>query len=81
MNPEDDYRNSPTIPDRYKRPDSWPHAFAPGESRTDDSTGYQITKMYCTYCHRTYWMNKEPRPVGVCPARNDKSEYRRLGVD
>lgn len=77
MNPND-YRNSSTIPDRYKNKDSWPHTFAASNDMKHDERGKVITKMYCTHCHATFWQGRDQRPTGVCPARKDSSEMKRL---
>lgn len=66
------------IPDKYQAADSWPHSFAKGETKLNDSNDGLITRMYCTHCNVTYWYGLESRPTGKCPARNDKQEYRRI---
>ncbi len=69
------------IPDRYQRKDSWPHMF----SRTNETKQVSETakgiKFYCTYCHKEWWQGLDARPLENCPARTDKSEYKRLGVE
>lgn len=67
------------IPERYQQKDSWPHQFMRTEEKKFGERG-EATRYICQFCYLDWW-NVYPRPVGACPARNDKSEYRRLGVE
>lgn len=68
---------------------SWQHQFTrtnitreTGRASLVEMTDNVIaTKYICVHCTKEYWQGEEPRPSGDCPARNDKSEIRRLGVD
>lgn len=72
------------IPSRYQKKDSWPHVFA----KSNDFRGIKegvVFKQFCFHCHKEWWPNHPERPtnrpIERCPARTDKSEYSRLGVD
>lgn len=74
------------IPQRYLGKDTWPHVFVrTGETRALPPIDRRIVpgprmaiKNYCRECHKEWWVGLEPRPLEVCPARNDKKERRRL---
>lgn len=66
------------IPLIYQQKDSWPHVFYKVGSLTQGDDGLPIQRNVCFHCHLEWKMGQEPRPIGRCPARNDKSEYRRI---
>lgn len=66
------------IPERYLQKDSWPHQFVKTGSLKPGNDGLPIQEHFCVYCQQIWKMGQEPRPVGTCPARKDKSEYKRL---
>ena len=70
-----------SVPDRYQRKDSWPHGFTRTTETKQVSETAKGILYYCTYCNIKWWNGLEPRPLNNCPARTDKSEYTRLGVD
>ncbi len=76
-----------TVPALYQAKNNWPHTFTRTGKQTqigtNDDTGMPIyaQEMICTHCHITYMNQMQPKPVGACPARNDRKEYKRLGVD
>lgn len=37
--------------------------------------------MICVHCHTQWMKGRDSQPVGSCPARSDKSEAKRLGID
>lgn len=68
----------------------WDHQFTKngkeiqiGEEKFLDNTMRPIyaQPMHCVHCDKEYVQGRDPRPVGPCPARNDKREAKRLGVD
>jgi hypothetical protein len=67
------------IPDRYLQRNAWPHVFAKTKITKDGPRGL-ANKHICFHCQMEWW-DKNPRPIGLCPARNDKREHKRLGVD
>lgn len=76
-----------SVPERYQRPDSWPHLFSPAigpvggfvEKPYMTPTGPVIAKLYkCTHCSTPWWQGIDQRPMGACPKRVDVIEQRRL---
>lgn len=47
-----------------------------------DVTGEKVPvmaqKMICVHCNKEFIQNKDARPQGPCPARNDKREMKRI---
>lgn len=69
------------IPLRYQQPDSWPHRFTKSSAEYRGYNGLKWQDMTCVHCDLLYTHNKEPKPIGICPGRNDKETMRRLGVE
>lgn len=69
--------------------DNWPHKFTKngpevqvGESKVEGSNNlimpvYAIP-MICVACHKVYRQGVDAVPPGPCPARNGKSELKRI---
>lgn len=69
----------------------WPHKFTRmgspkqiGEEKMNDAqTGntmvpIMVQPMVCVHCHVEFLQGKESPPPGPCPARNTKSELKRI---
>lgn len=67
------------IPARYQKPNAWPHTFAKKSGEYVGEFGTIWQNMQCTHCGLEYIQGKEPKPIGVCPERNDRDELIRLG--
>lgn len=74
-----------TVPEFYNAKNNWPHRFTRDgkEIKVGEDGGVPLFKvpMICIDCHIKYMTRMENKPVGACPARNDRKEYKRLGVD
>jgi cytochrome c5 len=67
-----------SVPERYQQKNSWPHTFARSNNKRELPNGKTVFENYCTHCHKTFWPELESRPIGVCPARKDRTEMKRL---
>lgn len=69
------------IPVRYQQKNAWPHRFTKVSGEVHGDNGEKWQYMQCVHCDAAYIQGYEPKPIGVCPGRNDKETLRRLGVD
>ncbi len=66
--------------ERYQQKDAWPHRFTKTSAEYEGENGRKWQDMMCVHCDTRYTQGRDPRPVGVCRARNDKETLKRLGV-
>lgn len=73
------------LSDRLKMDvDHWPHLFTkigePKQVSVDPLTGDAnfTVEMVCIHCKQKYVAGKDNRPPDPCPARNKKSELKRI---
>lgn len=65
---------------RYKDKDSWPHRFIKRSEPFQGGNGKLWQLFSCMFCDKEWVGGRDAKPVGVCPARNDRSELKKLGV-
>lgn len=68
---------------------TWPHKFVKDgkeelyhpkgpDGREHIEDFIKIVPYICVHCHVRYTLGRDPIPPAPCPARNDKSELKRL---
>lgn len=68
------------IPQRYMEKDAWPHRFTKNSPEYVGEDGVKWQNMVCVSCGLNYVQGRSPKPIGACPARNDKETLKRLGL-
>ncbi len=58
--------------------DNWPHQFTKNGNPKAGFSGVLWQPMVCVHCHKEYTQGFQERPLGRCPARNDKKETKRI---
>jgi hypothetical protein len=69
-----------TVSDRFSKENSWPHQFVKVGVSKEADNGDIIQEFICAHCNRRWIAGVDMRPYGKCPARNDKREIGRLGI-
>lgn len=63
---------------RYKDKNAWPHNFIKQGGLVTGDDGLPVQPHICIHCHIEWKMGQHPRPIGICPARNDRDELKRI---